>query len=55
VLDRSGTAEHPVDPERQDEIADAEAANRSKAQILRAQATTEWSAAKQRFGDDLVE
>jgi type I restriction enzyme, S subunit len=44
----------PEDDRVQDEIADAEADNRTDARKLKARAAADWSAAKQRFGDDLV-
>jgi len=44
----------PDDDKVQHGIADAEVANRHKARNIRAHATAEWSAAKQRFGDALV-
>jgi type I restriction enzyme S subunit len=45
----------PVDDRIQDEIADAEAENRVEARKVKAKADEDWIAAKQRFGDDLVE
>lgn len=44
----------PEDPKVQDKVADQEASNRAEARKLKAQAEGDWSAAKQRFGDDLV-
>ncbi len=45
----------PDDDTTQDEIADVEAENRVEARKVKAQADESWTAAKQRFGDDLVE
>lgn len=38
----------------EEEIADVEADNRVEPRKVRAQADADWTAAKQRFGDDLV-
>ena len=45
----------PTDSAIQDEIADTEAENRTDARKIKAQADEEWTAAKQRFGDDLID
>jgi hypothetical protein len=44
----------PADQAVQNQIADAEAESREKARSIKAQAGADWTAAKQRFGDDLV-
>jgi type I restriction enzyme S subunit len=45
----------PDDDAIQHEIADAEVDHRNKARSIRTNATNDWSAAKQRFGNALVE
>ena len=44
----------PSDDKVQDRIAHTQVANRADARKLKAHAELVWSAAKQRFGDDLV-
>jgi type I restriction enzyme, S subunit len=45
----------PETDKLQDDIADVEAENRVEARKVKAKADEDWTAAKQRFGDDLVE